>query len=109
MFLHVTDYTLVPEIFKSTFSQETKFGNLRGYVVKVRIRGSLAERASNMPMINSYYLLEKMRFWQTGGVWACDIKDNHGSIEKLNPANAERNGMVEVKRWVVSEQESPFD
>ena len=85
-------------MFKSAFSLEPKFENLGGYVVKVRIRGSLGERASNMPMVNSYYLLEKMRFWQTGGTWACDMKDNHGSIEKLNPANASNNGMAEVKR-----------
>jgi hypothetical protein len=98
VFLHVTDYTPVPEIFKSTFSQEQKFANIRGYVVKVRVRGALAERASSMPMVNSYYLLEKMRFRQTGGTWTCDIKDNHGHIEKLNPANAEHNGMAEVKR-----------
>lgn len=88
----------MPEIFQSTFSREPKFENLRGYVVKVRVRGSLAERASSMPMVNSYYLLEKMRFWQTGGTWACDMKDNHGNIEKLNPANAENNGMAGVKR-----------
>lgn len=53
-----------------------------------------------MPMVNSYYLLENMRFWQTGGTWACDMKDNHGYIEKLNPANAEGNGMAEIKRSV---------
>ena len=100
VFLHVADYTPVPEIFSSAFSHETKFENLRGYAVKVRVRGSLAERASNMPTVNSYYLLEKMRFWQTGGTWACDIKDNHGYIDKLNPANAEQNGMAEVKRYV---------
>jgi len=100
MFLHVTDYTLVPEIFKSAFSQEPKFEHLRGRVVKVRVRGSLAERASNMPMVNSYYLLEKMRFRQTGETWVCDIKENNGRIEKLNPANAEQNGMAEVKRYV---------
>ena len=94
----MTDYTPVPDLFKSTFSQEPEFENLRGYVVKVRVRGSLAERASNMPMVNSYYLLEKMRFWQTGGTWGCDMKDSHGRIEKLNPANAEINGMAEVKR-----------
>ncbi|KAF9651467.1 hypothetical protein BDM02DRAFT_810756 [Thelephora ganbajun] len=98
VFLHVTDYTLVPEIFKSVLSQGPKFEHLKGRVVKVRIRGSLAERASNMPMINSYYLLEKLRFWQTGETWACDIKDGHGYIQKLNPANAEHNGMAEVKR-----------
>lgn len=98
----MTDYTPVPELFKSTFSQGPKFENLRGYVVKVRVRGSLAERASSMPLVNSYYLLEKMRFWQTGGTWACDMKDNHGRIEKLNPANAESNGMGDVKRWVAS-------
>ena len=101
----MTDYTPVPEIFKSTFSQEPYYENLKGHVVKVRVRGSLAERASSMPMVNSYYLLEKMRFWQTGGTWACDIKDNHGSIQKLNPANGEHNGMAEVKRYVVFDQE----
>jgi len=99
----VTDYTLVPEIFNSVFSQEPKFEHLRGCVVKVRVRGSLAERASSMPMVNSYYLLEKLRFWQTGETWACDIKDNHGHIRKLNPANAESNGMTEVKRYVATE------
>lgn len=100
MFLHVTDYTLVSEIFKSVLSQEPKFEHLRGRVVKVRVRGSLAERASSMPMVNSYYLLEKMRFWQMGGAWVCDIKENHGWIQKLNPANGEKNGMAEVKRCV---------
>ena len=102
----MTDYTLVPEIFNSVLSQEPKFEHLRGRVVKVRVRGSLAERASNMPMVNSYYLLEKLRFWQTGETWACDIKDNHGYIQKLNPANAEYNGMTEVKRYVVTELNS---
>ena len=95
---------MVPEIFKSTFSQEPKFEHLRGRVVKVRIRGSLAERASSMPMVNSYYLLEKMRFRQTGETWVCDIKENHGWVHKLNPANAAQNGMAEVKRYVGSEQ-----
>ena len=103
----MTDYTLVPEIFKSAFSQEPKFEHLKGFVVKVRVRGSLAERASNMPMVNSYYLLEKLRFWQTGETWACDIKDNHGYIQKLNPANAAHNGMAEVKRYVEPEQKFP--
>lgn len=96
----MTDYTPVPEIFKSVFSQDPKFEHLGGRVVRVRVRGSLAERASSMPLVNSYYLLEKLRFWQTGETWACDIKDNHGYIQKLNPANAEQNGMVEVKRHV---------
>jgi hypothetical protein len=103
----VTDYTLVPEIFHSVLSQEPKFEHLRGRVIKVRIRGSLAERASNMPMVNSYYLLEKLRFWQMGETWACDIKDKHGSLQKLNPANAANNGMAEVKRYVVPEQKLP--
>lgn len=98
MFLHVTDYTPVPEIFKSTFSQEPEFDDLGGRVVKVRVRGSLAERGLSMPMVNSYYLLEKMRFLQTGGTWVCDIKDNHGFIVKLNPANAGHNGIAEIKR-----------
>ena len=104
MFLHVTDYTLVPEIFKSTFSQEPKSEHLKGRVIKVRVRGSLAERASNMPMVNSYYLLEKIRFRQTGETWVCDIKENHGRIQKLNPANAAHNGMAEVKRYVELEK-----
>ena len=102
----MTDYTLVPEIFKSAFSQEPKFEHLKGRVVKVRVRGSLVERASNMPMVNSYYILEKLRFWQTGETWACDIKGNNGHIEKLNPANAEHNGMAEVKRCVVPQRRS---
>ena len=96
----------MPEIFRSAFSQEPKFEHLRGRVVKVRVRGSLVERASNMPMVNSYYILEKLRFWQTGETWACDIKGSHGNIEKLNPANAEHNGMAEVKRYVVPQQNS---
>lgn len=104
MFLHVTDYTLVPEMFKSAFSQEPKFEHLRGRVVKVRIRGSLAERASSMPAMNSYYLLKKMRFRQTGETWVCDIKEINGWIEKLNPLNAADNGMAKVKRYVESER-----
>jgi len=103
----VTDYTLVPEIFKSVFPQETKFEHLRGRVIKVRVRGPLAERASNMPMVNSYYLLEKMRFWQTGETWSCDIKENHGWMQKLNPVNAEDNGMAEIKRYDVLGQKLP--
>jgi hypothetical protein len=100
----VTDYTLVPEIFKSAFSQEPKFEHLGGRVVKVRVRGSLAERASNMPMVNSYYLLEKMRFRQTGETWVCEIKENHGWIQKLNPINATENGITELKKYVEPEQ-----
>jgi hypothetical protein len=100
----VTDYTLVPEIFKSAFSQEPKFEHLGGRVIKVRVRGSLAERASNMPMVNSYYLLEKMRFRQTGETWVCEIKENHGWIQKLNPINATENGITELKKYVEPEQ-----
>ena len=100
----MTDYTLVPDIFGSAFSQEPKFEHLRGRVVKVRVRGPLVERASSMPMVNSYYLLEKLRFWQTGETWACDIKGNNGNIEKLNPANAEHNGMAEIKRYAALQQ-----
>ena len=94
----------MPEIFKSAFSQESKFEHLRGRVVKVRVRGPLVERASSMPVVNSYYRLEKLRFWQTGETWACDIKGNNGNIEKLNPANAEHNGMVEIKRCAAPQQ-----
>lgn len=97
----------MPEIFRSAFSEESKFEHLRGRVVKVRVRGPLVERASSMPMVNSYYLLEKLRFWQTGETWACDIKGNNGNIEKLNPANAGHNGMVEIKRCAVSRQMFP--
>lgn len=96
----------MPEIFKSAFSQEPKFEHLRGRVVKVRVRGPLVERASSMPMVNSYYLLEKLRFWQTGETWACDIKGNNGSIEKLNPAK-KHNGMAEIKRCAAPQQKFP--